>query len=252
MGACHSNATSGMGSGSAGANTGGQIKSVSDTRNIQELSDFMFDKYGITVKQDTLQDVEFESVKMAAEGITFMMDEFPDASFNFHELRGGITRESTLASASYNGIISINNNKFATTDKINAIYERNVTAKYHPEGTTAAQITIHEGGHILERALIDKTISDPMGGIWDRLAKARAWDKSTCATKVISEAARNAKKTPAGKGKNINSLISDVSGYATKNRSEALAECVADYVANKSKAKPLSQEVWKVLKRELG
>ena len=252
MGACHSKATNGLGN--TGGNAGGNapINSVSDTKNIQELSDFMFDKYGITVKQDTLQGVDFDSVKMAAEGITFMMDEFPQASFNFHELRGGITRESTLASASYNGIISINNNKFATTDKINAIYERNVTAKYHPEGTTAAQITIHEGGHILERALIDKNINDPMGGIWDRLAKARAWDKSTCASSVISEAARNAKKTAAGKGKTNASLISEVSGYATKNRSEALAECVADYVANKSKAKPLSQEVWKVLKRELG
>lgn len=253
MGACHSSATSGMnGGGSAGTNSSGPIKSVSEAKDLQELSNFLYDNYDIVVKQDTLQGVEFESVKMAAEGITFMMDEFPEAAANFHELKGGITSDRTLAAASFRGVISINNDKFATKDKINDIYERNVKTKYHPEGSTANQITVHEAGHILERALIDKHINDPMGGIWDGVAKAQAWDKSTCASKVISEAARNAKKTPGGKGKTINSLISDVSGYASKNRSEALAECVADYVANKGKAKPLSQEVWKVLKRELG
>lgn len=34
-------------------------------------------------------------------------------------------------------------------------------------------------------------------------------------------------------------------------RSEALAECVADYMANGSKAKPLSRAVYNVLKNEL-
>jgi len=46
--------------------------------------------------------------------------------------------------------------------------------------------------------------------------------------------------------------VAQISRYATKNRSEAMAEAVADYRANGSRAKPLSQAIWKILKRELG
>ena len=72
------------------------------------------------------------------------------------------------------------------------------------------------------------------------------------ASKVISEACRDAKKTAAGKGMKNADLIQSVSRYATTNRSETLAECVADYAANGTNAKPLSVAVWNILKRELG
>ena len=245
---CHS--SGGMGGGSMGAKSSGPIKSVSEAKDLQELSNFLYDNYDIVVKTDTLKDVEFESVKMAAEGITSIIDEFPGAADNFHELSGTTSRSNAFAAASYNGVISINSEKYKTIQNIEERYARTVATSFHPAGTTAVHITAHESGHVLERALIDKYVNDPMGGIWDRAAKARAWDKSTCASKVITEAAKNAKKTPAGKGKKNAQLISEVSGYANKNRSETLAECIADYAANKSKAKPLSQEVWKILKRE--
>ena len=43
-------------------------------------------------------------------------------------------------------------------------------------------------------------------------------------------------------------MISDVSGYATKNKSECFAECIADYVANGDNASILAKEVWKQTK----
>lgn len=54
------------------------------------------------------------------------------------------------------------------------------------------------------------------------------------------------------KGLTNDQLVAQISRYATKNRSEAMAEAVADYRANGSRAKPLSQAIWKILKRELG
>ena len=60
------------------------------------------------------------------------------------------------------------------------------------------------------------------------------------------------KKTPYGKGKKNNELIESVSGYASKNRSEALAECVGDYFSNGKSSNPLSQAVWGILKEKLG
>lgn len=71
----------------------------------------------------------------------------------------------------------------------------------------------------------------------------KAWNKSKEAARIVGQAARQAKKMPDGKGKKNDELVAEVSRYATKNRSEALAERVADYMANGSKAKPLSRAV---------
>lgn len=235
-----------------GSKSGGTVKSVSDTKDLQSLADFMYNEYSVRVDTKSLSGVDIESVKMAAEGIVKMQKEFPEADVYFHELNGNESNYNTFAHASYYGQIAINPDKFRTTQGISQRYEAGVKSKFHPDGTTAEHIVIHEGGHILEKALIDKHITDSRGGVWEQAKKIDAWNKHKCASDVISRAAKNAKKTPEGKGKKIGSLISEVSGYATKNRSETLAECVADYVANGSKAKVLSREVWKVLKDELG
>ena len=86
-------------------------------------------------------------------------------------------------------------------------------------------------------------------GTMDRI---NAWNKHRFATKVVGEAARAAKKTAVGKGLTNDQLVAQISRYATKNRSAAMAEAVADYRANGSRAKPLCQAIWKILKRELG
>ena len=100
--------------------------------------------------------------------------------------------------------------------------------------------------------MIDKYILSRGSDYYTRLEASNAWNTSKLSGKVISEACKDAKKTPAGKGLKNTDLIRGVSGYATKNRSETLAECVADYTANGTSAKPLSVAVWKILKRELG
>lgn len=82
--------------------------------------------------------------------------------------------------------------------------------------------------------------------------RINAWNKNRFATKIVGEAARIVKKTESGKGLKNNQLVEQISRYATKNRSEALAEAVADYRANGNNAQPLSKAIWNILKRELG
>ena len=74
------------------------------------------------------------------------------------------------------------------------------------------------------------------------------WVDCTFGKKVCSEALKNAKKQT---GKTYADLIYDVSDYAKADRSECMAECVADYMMNGEDASILSKEVWKILKREL-
>ena len=128
--------------------------------------------------------------------------------------------------------------------------ENDVRVKWHPDGTSSVHIASHEIGHLLESALVFKNITQT--GYYGTMDRINAWNKHRFATKVVGEAARAAKKTAVGKGLTNDQLVAQISRYATKNRSEAMAEAVADYRANGSRAKPLSQAIWKILKRELG
>ncbi len=210
-------------------------------------------QWGIYVNERSLSGQTFENVREAAAAVETIMNEFPQAQGLFHELRGDDLRNGVIANASYSGVITLSNSYFSRTeDGLNRTYDGTTAKGLHPAGTNKSHIATHEAGHILERALIDKHILSKGNGLLTQLAGADAWRKATMSGKVISEACRLAKKTPAGKGMKNDALIKSVSSYATMNRAETLAECVADYVANGANAKPLSVAVWSVLKRELG
>ncbi|MBR0340718.1 MAG: hypothetical protein IJH64_00430 [Oscillospiraceae bacterium] len=225
---------------------------INNAKDLKSLHDVLYNEYGITVKQNTLQGADFETVKQAAIGITTVIDEFPQAADYFHELNGDVTKSNAYAHATFYGQISINPTLFKSSESLQKQYDVDLRNEFHPKGTTSAHITSHEAGHVLEKALIDKYVIHPMGGAWERQAKVNAWNKHWQAQKVLSEAVKAVKKTPYGKGKKQADLFKAVSKYASTNRSETLAECVADYTANRGNANPLSIQVWNILKRELG
>ncbi len=238
------------GPGAPGAPNGPQ--SAAETKDLHELAEYM-KNVGIYVNERSLSGQTFENVREAAAGIERIMTEFPQAAANFHELRGDNLKYGTLACASYSGVIALGNQYYsATPDGLSRTYDGNVRTGFHPSGTTKADITTHESGHILERALIDKYILSQGNGYYVQYEAAKAWNSSKLSGKIISEACKQVKKTAAGKGMVNADIIKGVSKYATRNRSETLAECVADYAANGAGANPLSVAVWNILKRELG
>ena len=225
-------------------------KSAAETKDLAELQQYMAN-IGVTVDTASLSGQDFENVRGAAAGIERILQEFPQAQRSFNLLRGRDLKHGEMANASYSGNITLANHYFSkTADGLARTYDGSTSSGFHPAGTTKDYIAVHEAGHVLESALIHKAI--PGSGYWDRLDRSAAWNKCTIASKVISEACRAAKKTPGGKGLKNDDLIRNVSGYATRNRSETLAECVADYAANGANAKALSVAVWNILKRELG
>ena len=237
--------------------TGGPIgpQSAAETKDLHELAEYMKNvgQYGVFLNEQTLNGQNFENMRGAAAAVEQIITEFPQAAANFHELRGEDLSRGVLANASYNGVIRLGNHFFGKTEEdLSYSYGKTTNGGFHPAGTNKDHIASHEAGHILERALIDKYILSRGSDYYTRLEASQAWNKSKLSGKVVSEACREAKKTPAGRGMKNDELIRGVSGYATKNRSETLAECVADYAANGSNAKPLSVAVWNILKRELG
>lgn len=223
-----------------------KMGSASDAKQFQDLKSYMSMNYGMRVSDD-LQNSDFQSVKAAAQGLEDIIKDFPQAASLFHELNGNEHRKRAYASASYYGMVQLNPDKYTSRDVVERSYQSDLMSKWHPAGTTADSIPVHEAGHILERALIDKNL-----GHQSYAFMVNAWNKHSEATRVIGEACKVLKRTPEGRGLKNNDFVARVSGYARENRSETLAECVADYHANRENAAPLSREVWKILKRELG
>lgn len=109
----------------------------------------------------------------------------------------------------------------------------------------------HELGHIVERALILKAVQTGKAASWQQ---AMLWNKCTMAGNILHEAANAVKKMDKAAGNTplgINGYIARVSNYATTSRSEALAECVADYMAHGSNAHRLSIAVMAEIRKAL-
>ena len=234
----------------APAPTGPQ--SAADTHDLAELSQYMKSTHGIRIDPATFKNQEFENVKQAASAVETIVREFPQAAANFHEIKGETLKNGVMANASFRGTIRLADHYFRTRTFLMSRYAGSAAKGFHPAGTNGDHVATHEAGHLLERALIDKYILSQGNSFSLQQQAGIAWNKCTYASKVVSEACRAVKKTPAGKGMKNADIIGGVSKYAEANRSETLAECVADYVANGQNAKPLSAAVWNILKRELG
>ena len=241
----------------------GRGSSALDTKDVGELRQYMQDHYSVTV-HSSADKVDFGVLRSAAGELEGLLKEFPQAAIavgqapavvpqaaiGIHELNGSESRSNAYASASLSGKLQLNPKMMGDQVKLDQSYENDVRVKWHPDGTSSVHIASHEIGHLLESALVFKNITQT--GYYGTMDRINAWNKHRFATKVVGEAARAAKKTAAGKGLTNDQLVAQISRYATKNRSEAMAEAVADYRANGSRAKPLSQAIWKILKRELG
>ena len=196
-------------------------------------------KLGVRVDQSLLNSATDKEMNGITESIEFIESEFPRMR-NIPDASGGSKTRNALK------ILAADNLKPNVMGNASMYGEINFAKAYLGSHGGQRGVASHETGHMLERAIIlmhEKSL----------LGCARAWNKCTYATQILHEACSNLKKGAyKGQGMTNNAFIGQVSQYALTNRSEALAECVKDYCKNGANSKPVSIEVWKILKRELG
>lgn len=237
----------GRGGSSASAKRGGG-GGISSAKTFDDMRQYMQSKYGITVTSGVDQ-LDFDTVKQGMLGIEDVLNELPQLAGNIKYLNADMgTSAYAYAQARYvNGQLefSLNMAGWAYGNGTRMVDHLVADGSYHPANTTARTVMSHEVGHIAEFTLAARETSNAGSAI-------QMMEKKTVATKIVGDAAKQVKKTPEGKGKKISELIRSVSGYATTNRSEALAECVGDYIGNGSNSTALSKAVWGILKTKLG
>ena len=182
------------------------------------------------------------------KGVKAIVDAFPVMKGKVSYLDANETRSSAYASAGGDGGLHMGLYGRMTPERLKETWEMCLRTGFHPEGTTSASIFVHEMGHQIEAYLNKRDYGNP----W-------VWGKT--ADKVVWEGIQRVDPTVSGlHTKEAYQIAKSISGYAvdgyrasTKSWStwETLAEAVSDYYENEERAKPLSREIWSILRREL-
>jgi hypothetical protein len=206
---------------------------IQDAKDKESLFKAVENDLGIKVT-DGVKELEFVPVKDAFIGVKRLCDDFPEVA------QGLSTAELNKA-----GIMSCTGEKitfnkewFSTANKLTDACEKNAKNGWWPKNTVVSSIGTHEAAHGIEWFL--DCNSPSYSYRWERVD---AWNRCTEAKAIVSQACKNVKKTPFGKGKKNDELIGSVSRYAKSNASETLAESFADYYTNGDSASELSKEV---------
>lgn len=163
-----------------------------------------------------------------------MADDFPDLMNTVNQVEtaelGGADKTGVLGF--YGGGRMALNSNYTNIDKMNATYDQTVKQGYHPSrgnknGTEA--VAYHEMGHALTDNIVDKVGANDLDG----------------AAKVIVDNAYKASKGTGG----TKAWAGKISGYAQESNAECVAEAVADWYCNGSKASSASKAIMTELKK---
>lgn len=222
------------------AQTGDLTAAASDDKiNIHTAKDwdalgkYMEDTYGISI-DDSVRELNFETVRRSVSGIDAMMQEFPDIGDGVKRVLTGKTGIMSCTGQE----ITFNPAYYSDTVKLLQTCSDMEKTHFWVHGVSPESIGVHEAAHGLEWVLLQ------VNPAYDYdFQRVLAWNQCTEAKGIVSQACKNVKKTVFGKGKVNGKLISDISTYATTNASETMAEAFADVYANGEGANPLSVEI---------
>ena len=215
------------------APTAPQNLTIATAKTKEELYTAIQNEYGVQIT-DGVKNLDYKLVQEAMVGVQNVTTDFPEIGNNLLELdidKGGI-----MSCAGER--ITFNPGYYTTPGKLQKSIDDCVASGWWTKGTTGASIGEHEAAHGIEWFL--DTHNPAYTYRWEQI---EAWNKCTEANTIVSQACKNIKKTPYGKGKVNAELIKSISGYSTRTRSETLAEAFADFYTNGENANPLSKEI---------
>lgn len=215
-------------------NTKSSISTIADAADFLTLDKYLQSQYNISV-DDAVKALDFDTVKNALVGCESVIKEYP-----------GLADSITKITTSKGGVMScagekitFNPHYFSNNTKLVEDCKRMSARRWWIPNASPESIGAHESAHAIEWMMLKKN-SVAYQYDWQRID---AWNKCTEAKKLVSQACKNIKKTPYGKGKRNAELIGGISRYGQENASETMAEAFADVYANGENANPLSIEI---------
>lgn len=226
------------------------IKNIDSVKNYDELEKYLNKNLGIKTITDEIRKLDLKAIKGTCKSMEKVYNDFPMLKNYVSEL---YTSPSGIMSCApvdnYNGVkISFNPKYYNKIDVIIEEYNKCTIIKdtghtFHPRSTTYEISGVHELGHAVEAYLINN-----MPELEYDFQKTMCWNDCTIAKNIVSQACKNAKKLPEGKGLKNYNLKVNISEYTFDSDSECMAEAFADYYGNGDKASILSKEIMKIVK----
>lgn len=201
-----------------------------------------------------LTGVDLESAKSIASSYQQIFEKYPKLIGRFD---APDAQPVGMASSTYawcyirgNGKVQVNPTKYNMWQSIARSYDNDVRTGWHPKGTTAESIVVHEMGHAIDGLLAREKV---LGGITSsgEYRYASSSLKATImkrAAKLDSDLADLMERDRYWKESDAVSTY--VSEYATKNAQEWFAECFAEYITS-AKPRVVATEFGKELERLL-
>ncbi len=215
-------------------------------RTVQEVTDLMnnqgwfrYIKGAGMYSQAELTGCDIDSAKSIAASYQQVFNKYPKliGKFDAPNASPRNMKDNTYAWCYIrrNGQVQVNPNHYNNWKKLSKSYEEDVIRGFHPRGTTAESIVIHEIGHAIDGLLAREKI---LGG-YTSSGEFR-YASSSLKSKVMSRAAQ---LDPEGVGKFYRpgkdyegsrqyTVMMHVSEYATKDNQEWFAECFAEYITS--------------------
>lgn len=211
-------------------------KNILEMQSYEEVEDYFKSNYDIPF-DSKLKDFNLDSIKDSTQGVEDMLQMFPDAK---NQIKGfSIAHydegdDEGVMDTTWDGFIRFNPKMYKDMPRKEFLEQYNGVAIGH-----------HEVGHILESLIYKKW--SPNSGV-EKIKDA--WNTSYVAKMIYSTAYDNLDDELKQIGHTA--LKASISNYALDDYSETLAEAVRDYMANGDDASPLSIEIFKIIRKELG
>ncbi len=212
------------------------IVTLESAKNWESLDKYISETYNISIADD-VKKLNFATVKKSLTGIDTMFKEFPEISESVKKM---LISEKGIMSCSGKNIF-FNSKYYQDSKKLFKTCNDMSEISFWVKNSSPESIGVHEAAHGLEWVLLNL---NPKYSSHSKLIAA--WNDCTEASKIVSSACKNIKKTPFGKSKTNKALIEAISHYANDSPSETMAEAFADIYANKDNANPLSIEIKQV------
>lgn len=150
------------------------------------------------------------------------------------------------------GQVQVNPNKYNNWQSVVRRYEKDVISGWHPEGTTAESVVVHEIGHAIDGLLAREGV---LGGV--TASGEYRYASSSMKNTIMKRAAKLdpdiAEEMEIDKWLKDNATIQhNVSRYASKNNQEWFAECFAEYITSaepRTVASEFGKELEKLMKK---
>lgn len=212
-----------------------KLTEASNDKRYADLSTEWKNDFNIEI-DESVKELNYSSVSRALKSLRNMLNQYPE--INKYVKRIATSDNGAMVFRPSENDISLNPEYFKDSDAYSKLIKEQVRKGYWIKGTTIESDMVHEAAHVLEFVILNRNINYK-----NTLQKENAWNNCNESEKIVLEAFNNLRAKDIIKGNRLKELLNNISGYASKNNSEALAEAFSDCFINGNNAHEISKEI---------